>query len=73
MMKQIVNKIFLISVLLFLVALALMILREMNILHFSRPENMWIPTLIFVCIAIVSNTVRKKLKARELNDSDSFD
>lgn len=64
-MRKIVSRIFLLSLLLFIVVLTLAILRWQNILHFSRPSNMWLPCLIFACIAIISNTYRKKLKEKE--------
>jgi len=72
-MRQIIGKIFLFSLLLFLVTLTLLILREVNILHFSRPSNMWLPTLILACIMIVSNTFRKKLKEKDREDFENFD
>jgi len=72
-MREIINKIFLVSLLLFVVTLSLLILREMNILHFSRPGNLWLPTSIFASLAIVSNTYRKKLKERDKEEAERID
>lgn len=65
---KIINRLFLFSLLLFLGFATCMVLRHYNILHFSRPENMWLITLIIGAVTVVLNTIRKKMKEATHSD-----